>query len=386
MSARGRTPVARVLSLFLYLVGVFMRKGAAQRRQLVLFAASAVLLLCGCAGRAGRGAFTRDSTAQAITVEALGFATFEQGKPIEEVHREALLDARRNALLQAQVVVESETLVRDLRLQETLVRSRTAGYVEEMHVLEAGRMSGPDASIYRVRLRAVIRSLPAFAAGLAGPDRWRPALVLRARSNLSPDEHSAVLSSLAEGLRRCGILIARPEDEGAALVAELLIAAASAAEREWLKVEWRIRPDKTGPIPKGTTPVAQGHWRITERPRPDSAWWQRVAAAIAQDAIRLWSTPRQTVVRVLGTDERQAEKIARAFGRAAGSRVERPEDSSQVVVILSIAGDPLARLGRLLAEAGLSEKAVPVEVSLTRVTYKLVPAADAESDSASGSE
>jgi len=94
---------------------------------------------------------------QPVVVEALGFCALDAGKTTAEAHREALLDARRNAVIQAHVFLRVETRVENMQLRERILYSRATGYVEEIHVWEAGVMPDTDPPVYRVRVRAVVR-------------------------------------------------------------------------------------------------------------------------------------------------------------------------------------------------------------------------------------
>jgi hypothetical protein len=81
------------------------------------------------------------------------------GVGLQDAHREALLDARRNAVLQAHVAVEATVRVEGMQLAEKRVSARLAGYVEKLEVLEAGVVQGSEPRVYRVRTRAVVCSL-----------------------------------------------------------------------------------------------------------------------------------------------------------------------------------------------------------------------------------
>ena len=102
-----------------------------------VFAASLLLGIAGCA-LVGGGRQSFDAGRHPVTVEAVGFASMDVGKPREEVHREALLNAVGNAVLQAHVLVDAEVRVKDFEFAEQKVRTRAAGYVERLDVLEAG--------------------------------------------------------------------------------------------------------------------------------------------------------------------------------------------------------------------------------------------------------
>ncbi|MHC5034197.1 MAG: hypothetical protein ACYTFZ_04095 [Planctomycetota bacterium] len=112
-----------------------------------------LVLTCslGCAAR---------RRSECVTVEAVGFAAMTRGTSLKDAHREALLDARRNAVLQAHVAVEATVRVEGMQLAEKRVSARLAGYVEKLEVLEAGVVQGSEPHVYRVRTRAVVCPLP----------------------------------------------------------------------------------------------------------------------------------------------------------------------------------------------------------------------------------
>lgn len=371
--------------MFLWLVPVTMRIPARKTHQFAVIVAGLLLALPGCAsGRRGAEAAAGPS-GKVITVEAVGFATMHKGKTMEAAHQGALLDARRNALIQAQALIQSDARVRDMRLAETFVHSRTLGYVERVDVLDAGQTPDADPPVYRVRVRAAIRALPGLVAGPTGRDQWQPIILLKVGSNLPPEARSAFASSVSEGLRRCGARIAHPDEKCAALLVELLIAAASAADQQWMKVEWAVSVGPPGPTPMQPTPGGiRGHWVISKRPGPDSEWWQRVAARIAQDATRLWATPRTTLVRFTGTSRADAQEIKRVIGEVPAGRVDTAEDLSEVVVVMPVAGNPVAALESLLSRADLSQEPRLVQVSLTELTYSLSPPSEADSAEGAG--
>jgi hypothetical protein len=302
-----------------------------------------------------------------------------QGKTLEGAHREALLDARRNALIQAHVIVEADARVADMRLTEAGVRSRATGYVQKMEVLESALVPGSAPPLYRVRVRALIQPLPLFSGPrLQGieEDRWQPALTLQMSSDLPAEKETPLCAELTSALRRCGIAVVRPEERRPALSASISVSAAPAGGDAQTEVSWQIAVGLAGqeqPEEEKALPPAVGRWLTTQGITPEGEWWQRVAATMAQDAIRLWAMPRPTIIRFLGTDDASARRIAAALGSVPGSRLETAADSSEVQATLAIGGDPVSAIAPLLRSAGVGATLEPGQVSLTRLTYRVLP-------------
>jgi hypothetical protein len=310
-----------------------------------------------------------------VIVEALGFATMPEGKTTEQAHREALLDARRNALIQAHVAVEADGVVKDMRVSEEVVRSRAAGYVQEMEVQEAGVVPDSHPPVYHVRVRAMVQPLPRAAsaalAGVAG-DPYQPAVRLHLKSGSAAESMAALRSSLAEGLQRCGVTVTSPEDQRPALEIGVTVDVSSSGDEEWTRVCYEIgfgeAPGRQEGEPTSVPPVV-ANWLITQKVGPGGPWWQRVAVAMAQDVIRLWAIPRTTTVRLIGMDEALTRKIQSALGAVPGSRIDRPEGSSDLVATLSVAGDPTKALQPLLEQSGVSASVRLVQASMIHLTY-----------------
>ncbi len=149
--------------------------------------------------------------AQAVTVEAEGLAPMPAGRPLADVRREALLDARRNAVTQAHVAIETQDLVEGKRLKQSLVRARASGYVERMEVREEGPLEGADPPLYRVRVRATV--LPAGdPAGLAQVrrDPYRPVVALALSGGAPGLDVDGVRATLLDSFHRCGVAVQEP--------------------------------------------------------------------------------------------------------------------------------------------------------------------------------
>ncbi|MCK4373802.1 MAG: hypothetical protein KAX19_00695 [Candidatus Brocadiae bacterium] len=376
-----------------------MARVAPRTRQSVRAALCCVAALMACAGAAI--AFEPEPAVglpPAVAVEVLGFAAAGEGKTVQELHREALLDARRNALAQAHVALEAETHVQDMRLRGALVRSWARGYIQELRVLEAGLLPDAEPPVYRLRARALVLPSAGRRTGLlpgAMGDRWTPALVLTLDSDLPPEREAALRRALARAMRSCGIEIVEPDASRPALEARVSVATPAAADAEWTNVEWSMGlvPSGAGGFgPLGAAPregadaPVRGHWLVTGQAGPESDLWQRVGARMALDAVRLWTTPRRTTVRFEGADGGRAQRLGAAFGRIPDTEVRVEEDGEAVLVCLPLAGDPLAAVEALLAEAGLAEQVKSVSASLTHLTLTFVPAAEPDATESTAAE
>jgi hypothetical protein len=331
--------------------------------------------------------------AETVIVEVLGFAPLTKGKSIQQVHSEALRDARRNALIQAHSMLEVESLVEEMRLTEEVVRSRAAGYVQEMEVLEAGPVPDADPPTYRVRARALVRPLPQMSVAAVPPlgsqDVWRPKLKVLLTSNLPGAEHEAGFrSELILALRRCGVDVVPPDEPAPVLVSRVRVTATGSGQKQWTRIVWEMGAADPAEAQgeEGALPSVLGDWMVTEAVSPDGSWWQRVAVAVAQDAVRLWAAPRDTTVTVVGTNELQARKLAEALGTAPGARVELADDFSQVRAVVRVAGEPLQAVEALLRAAQVQAALDASRVTLTNLTFKVVPSTEAGPTPAAGSE
>jgi len=322
---------------------------------------------------------------EAVAVEVLGFAIMDEGKELDQAHGEAILDARRNALAQAHVLVQRETHLKDMRLHETLERTRSTGYVERMNVLEAGVIEDTDPPVYRVRARAVVRAVPAFTpAGqpdYGNTDQWRPVVALKLTSDLAPEAEEAFRSSLAAALGRCGVAVVEPKAPCPALVTEVQLTADAGDDHKATRAEWQTALDAADEADPslGGRPV-KGLWQSAEGAEPLSASWERLGVLMAQDALRLWAAPRRTSIVVTGCTDDEIAALTQALGTKAAVRMEPCEGSVRLVAEVALAGDPVKALQPRLAEAGLDGKLKPVSLELTRLAFELGPTEDVYGD------
>lgn len=338
---------------------------------------SAVLLLCAWgAVRAADEAAAMQEPPGPVVVEAVGLAPMPLGSAIPDVRRDALLDARRNAVIQAHVIVQEQDRVQGMRLEESLVRSQALGYVEQMEVWEEGPVAGSEPPVYRVRVRARVRPLETFsvqaALGQNRRDAWQPALALSIEGNAAAQDRDRARTTLLDALHRCGIVV--QERSGPALALRVSVTADPKAGH-FVVADWELSAGTDASGPGGPAPagVYVGHWQVdTEGDGADS--WRRMGLMIAQDAVRLWNTPRWTTVRFLKPTEAQAQALVHSLGQATDARVTSAEDRSTLTVELPIAGDPVVAVDAFVRQAGLSRDVELDESSLTQLTYRCLPA------------
>ncbi len=364
-----------------------MRELSRTRCALVLLAAGLVLAAgpSGLLGNEERMPQGRAAAQTPSAVEVLGFATMQDGKTLGEAHREALLDARRNALIQSHVSVDLETRLQDMRLLETVLRTRSTGRVEKIHVLEAGLMKDTVPPVYRVRVRAIVHPLSVLPAATQSdygrPDQWQPVVALKLTSDLAPDRQAGFRSSLVRAMGWCGVEVVQADEPRPALVTEVEVLGDPNGKGKALNVHWQMglgTPADPG-RPPAFAPV-RGHWHNAEGADPWSLSWERVGVLMAQDAIRLWTAPRHSTVVVRNCNDAHVRSLRHAFGPEVEVRVEQAAGARRLTAELPLAGDPLQALEPTLRKAELAGELKPVETSLTRIVFEFPPPEEPPAD------
>lgn len=329
----------------------------------VAIVAGAVLCVAGC-GVTPRGI----PDDEAVTVRVEGFAPLRERAPIKSVRRQAVRDARRNAVMQAQVLLSTETRVDNGRLRGSHAYTRALGYIERMELIEAGRVPGSEPPLYRVTARATVRPTKRYsvaeALGWGRPAPWEPMAVLDAGGDLDEEARNAI----AGALKRTGVLLTEQGGESPALIVRLRATSSEAEGEHSVAVEWTVFP--RGEESNEETERFRGQWRGRAATAPPARWWNALGTVVAQDVIRAWVAPRPTVLRFAGLMENQKATLAvlAREGRAQGVAVEEVEEG--LVLRLTVSGDPVTVAEMLVERAELGEALALSSARLGEVVYR----------------
>ncbi|MGD2174657.1 MAG: hypothetical protein PVJ27_04575 [Candidatus Brocadiaceae bacterium] len=329
----------------------------------------AALLLC-----AGLSAEQRSASDECVSMVVVGLAPIGEDGDLEQAHADALTHARRNALLQASVLVEAEKQVEDLRLSKVHQRVRTGGRVESLSILEAGPVPDARPPFYRVRARAVVRPLPADTMPLPqGGQRWQPIVTVKGPADLPSGGVREGVAKLMGSLRGCGVTVRRVNEPGPALRLALEVTSRKGTEGESFQVCWRLGTGTPGGAEPGQEPITfAGVSRHSGETGPSVVWWERQGVAIARDAFRLWAIPRATSIRFTTRSQGAAAQLRGAFESQtdAGIRLETVGAQTAVLITLNVAGNPRTVVTGVLASAGLDGRFVLAEGALDSLVYR----------------
>ena len=319
-----------------------------------------------------------------VAVETLGFAPMGEGVPASEAHAAALADARRNAVIQAHAALQAETLVANRRVAEEVIRVRSAGYVQEMQVLDSGVVPASDPPLYQVRVRALVHPLDESRVGpLAAVEALlTPVISLDVASADGP----ALRDALNQELTRCGMRVVEATGTQPAIAAHVAVLETtelSAPGLVWwqgmlgepaksaLKVQWDMTVGRAG---DPSVPAASGQCLLPADAELRARVLPHLSVAMAQAALRLWCTPRATRVLFRGASEAEARALtaaARNVSLTATDGAPRPEGG--VLLNLLLAGSPTAAVRSIQDRAGLEGRFVLSQGSLTDLAYVRAP-------------
>lgn len=320
---------------------------------------SLTVICCALVGFISTGAdyANAEEINKTVTVEAVGLYFMSPECSIDDAHRAALMDARANALTQAHVVMDVRAKTLNMRLTEKTIRSYAAGYLIQSNIIRAGIDPDSEPPLYKVVIRAEIAPCSEFLPvqiGIGSHNRWRPRVALKFECG-DGDDCDEYRRTLVEGLLRCGMVIAEPEDvtnryPAIYLTVNINLSGDKSAE-PGARASWTMSGDREpGAQMSADAGRVTGGSEISGTIDPESEWWQRIGILIAQDATRLWNTPRLTWVFV----ERGDEKTAKALKSIQGFRqVEYSGEGSELMGFLTIAGDPLSAITSALLASGV---------------------------------
>jgi hypothetical protein len=235
------------------------------RVQVVCFA----LLIAWCA---------EGETSDCVVVEVFGYETANADEPVSQLHRRAVQDALKNAVLQAQVELDVQTNVEGLRVKDRRVRSRSMGRVESSQVLMAGFLPSTNSPsrVYRVRMEVSVQPLSAEVSS----GRWCPAVSLSVHSSRGEEYGNACREMLISSLRECGIrVVDAAVDSSAYSVTVALLQSSSHAPWE---IQWEMSRSSAGA-------VIQEYTQVAVQDLLSSVELDKLGVRMAQDALRFWS-------------------------------------------------------------------------------------------------
>ena len=218
-------------------------------------------------------------TSSSVSVEVFGYAEVAPGRPVSELHRQAVRDALENAVMQAQVELDVQVSVAGLRVKDRRVRSRSMGRVESSRVLTSGFVQSTNSpAVYRVRMEVFVRPIPTSAVCVRG----LPAVVLSVRSNQGEEHANTCREVLAASLRECGIRVADAESDPLACPVEITLFQSS-SNALW-EIQWKM-----GHSLKNPSFAAQEYLQVPTQDLLSSTELDKLGVRMAQDALRLWS-------------------------------------------------------------------------------------------------
>jgi len=333
------------------------------------------LFFCACSADVQKEKQKRELHIKPVVVEAEGFASPNEGLAHSKLHRSALRDARRNAVVQAHVVLETDTYIKGRQLKDCTQHFRSAGYIEWMQLLEAGLVPGASPPVYRVRIKACVYPLHSLKRetpfGRVGV-RSGPAVVLMVSSNLSEKDYLAIRSSLEKSLRRCGLDIITSRKDKFGAVLEVNISGDTPENPQSIVISWKIGDEKHKSKQKFDEPDSFPCGRIhcADYPSQRSELWQKAGLEIVQDVYQTWVTPRPTHFVFRSISPEHLHDIATAFGQDAEIRKEKGEDGLDLDVNVSVAGNSLDVANSVLRATGLRRQFEVSQLSFTRIVFR----------------
>jgi len=309
-----------------------------------------------------------------VVVEAEGFAVPNEGLVHSIMHRSALRDAQRNAAVQAHVIINTDTYVKELKIENDIHHFRSAGYVEWMQILEAGLIPRASPPIYRVRVKACVYPMQRLEretpfGPLTVPSA--PSLVLKISSNLSENRYHTIRPLLEKSLSRCGLNIIPSGNAEFAVVLDVNIAGEPPEDPLNIVISWKVGDKKHRSKQKFDEPASFPCGRIhcADYLSQTNKIWQRTGLEIAQDVFQTWITPRQTHFVFKSIHPEALDKIAAAFGPDAKIRKEKDQNGLEMNIIVPVAGNSLYLANSILRATGLKHQFEADQISFTRLVF-----------------
>ena len=213
----------------------------------------------------------------AVTVEALGFASPGRQVSRAELRRQAIADALGNAVVQARSEVATEARVDGMRLVERRIHIRSLGFVESSKILQSGFVTSANGTVYRVRMEVVVK--PGFPEGKALQSV--PSLSLAMVSNLGKKHEKACRAALSSTLRACGLRVAE-NAEGSATVLPVKVEVSRSANGALWEIQWQMG------IPSSDAPRETEYLMFSGTEADLLSELRQMGMRMAADALRLW--------------------------------------------------------------------------------------------------
>jgi len=217
-----------------------------------------------------------------VVVDVFGYAVSTQDQSISSIHREALKDALKNAILQAHVSLEVKVQNDGMRLKERQLRLRSAGSVEHTRMIDAGFLTNTEPPVYRVHMEVSVLPLPPVPATTPLPAQV--ALII------TPKHGKPFQEALSASLQERGIQVVEAENEPAALIAKVTLTGST--NQVISELSWEMRRETLfSPEEPYKADVLRGEWRMPGDTPFSSLEMDKLGVMMAQDALRLWASP-----------------------------------------------------------------------------------------------
>ena len=305
-----------------------------------------------------------------VVVEAEGFAVPNEGLAHPIMHRSALRDARRNAIVQAHVIINTNTYIKGGKVENDIRHFRSAGYVEWMQIMEAGLIPRASPPIYRVRVKACVYPMQRLEretlfGSLIVPST--PSVVLKVSSNLSENRYHTIRPLLATSLSRCGLNILPSGNSEFAVELEVNIDGEPPEDPLNIVITWKVGDSKQ----KFDEPTSfpYGQIQCADYPSQTNKIWQMAGLEIAQDVFQTWITPRKTHFVFKSIHMEALDKIAAEFGPDAETRKEKDQNGLEMNIIVPAAGNSLYLANSVLKVVGQEHQFEADQISFRQLVF-----------------
>jgi hypothetical protein len=141
-----------------------------------------------------------------VTVEAIGQSIADTDKSVDMQHKEAVLDALNNAVLQANPTINSRRTLKDITVQTHDIYIHTLGFAELNQILNFGLKTNSTPDTYVVRIKATVWEQPSpFLRSIIAETSPPSQITVTLYSSLEAESKKALNASITEALNSRGI-------------------------------------------------------------------------------------------------------------------------------------------------------------------------------------